>query len=136
MKDEKASKRIIVGFVTAGLIFVMALGALIYAESQRIKRTTRRITQDTLPCIHLMGKIQSGTLLRYGLLTDYVGTNDEGQKAELNKRIESAKGDVDAAMRQYEKLIDDVPDRQLFEVMRSAQRPYGESMFPAISDFR
>jgi PAS domain S-box-containing protein len=80
-----------------------------------------------MPCIYLIGKVQSLTLLRYTLLADYVDADGQAEKAELERQIDHANDEIDGLMVQYEKLIDAPPDRRLFDAMKFAQTPYRQS---------
>ena len=127
MKDSTTENRTVRGFGVISIFLALTLGALLYFQLRTIKGTATRITGDTLPCIYLIGKVQSTTLFRYTLLTDRVNADDKTEKADLDRQIDSAQGEIDDALRRYEALIGDFADRQLFEAMKSAQAPYLES---------
>src|ERR1700684_4569151 len=89
-KDMKAPEkiaRIFPGFGVATLLIAAALVVLAYTEMHRIKATVTRITADTVPSIYLSGQLQSVTLLRYTLLTDYIDPNNQDEKAALDRQI-------------------------------------------------
>jgi PAS domain S-box-containing protein len=126
MKVLKARMRLLAGSHAAAILMTMAVGALVYTQMRTIDRTAARITGDTLPSIYLSGKLQSVTLLRYTLLTDYVDSSNEARKAELDRQIDRANQQIDDAMREYEALIDSPTDRKLFNDLKAARTPYDE----------
>jgi two-component system sensor histidine kinase/response regulator len=126
MNSWKTRTRIFAGFGAAVILITMTLGMFAYAQMRTIKRTTLRITYDTLPSIYLIDKLQSATLACYTLLTDHVDTDDGAQKAALDEQIERADREIAHVIAEYEKLINDTRDRELFEALRSARTPYQE----------
>ncbi|MGD0734882.1 MAG: PAS domain S-box protein [Terracidiphilus sp.] len=127
MKVLKAITRLSPGLGAAATIFItVALVALAYTEMHRIKATATRITGDTMPSIYFSGQLQSITLLRYTLMTDYIDSNDNAEKAALDRQIESANAQINDVMSQYDSLIDSPTDRQLFEALKSTRAPYDE----------
>jgi PAS domain S-box-containing protein len=93
---------------------------------RRIKATAARITGDTLPSIYLSGELQSVTLLRYTLLTDYVDPNDNAERTALAGQIDKADAKIDEVISHYDSLIDSPTDRELFEALKSTRAPYDE----------
>ncbi len=85
-----------------------------------------QITADTMPSVYLSGQLQSVTLLRYTLLTDYIDPNDNRRKAVLDRQIASADAQINDVMGKYESLIDSPTDKQLFETLKSTRVPYDE----------
>ena len=132
MKAFKALTRVFPGFGAASIFITMALVSLAYNEMHRIKATAMRITGDTMPSIYLSGQLQSVTLLRYTLLTDYIDSNDIAEKAALDRQIESANAQIDDVMGKYESLIDSPEDRRLFEALKTARAPYDECYMNAL----
>jgi len=126
MKVLKARMRLFGGSQAAAILVTLTVGAVVYTQMRTIDRTAARITRDTLPSIYLSGKLESVTLLRYTLLTDYVDPANEEGKAELDRQIDSANTQIDDAMRKYEALIDSPTDRKLFNELKAARRPYDE----------
>jgi len=126
MKTLKALTRIPAGFGAAAIFLTMALVVLVTSEMHRIKTTATRITGDTMPSIYLSGQLQSATLLRYILLTDYVAPNDNVQRTALDKQIDEANSQIDDVIAEYDSLIDSRTDRQLFETLKSTRAPYDE----------
>jgi len=132
MKVSKARPRVFSGFGAVGIFITMALMSLAYSEIQRIKATAARITGDTMPSIYLSGQLQSITLFRYTLLTDYVDPNDNDQRVALERQIEKANAQIDEIVGKYESLIDSPTDRQLFEALKSTRAPYDECYMSAL----
>jgi PAS domain S-box-containing protein len=126
MKTLKARNRIFDGFVVASVSIALALGALVYTQMRRIDATAIRVTGDTMPSIYLSGQLQSITLLRYILLTDYVNQRNEKERAELTAEVHNANTRIDGVMSKYETLIDVPADSQLFEKLKAARKPYDE----------
>jgi PAS domain S-box-containing protein len=126
MKAGKTITRIFAGFGAAVILAIMTLGVFAYTRLRTIKGTATRITNDAMPCIYLMGKLQSATLLHYTLLTDYMNADDKSGKAALDGQIENANSEIDDVMRKYERLIDDAEDRRLYEALKAARTPYTE----------
>jgi PAS domain S-box-containing protein len=126
MKASKAISRIFPGLGALAVFITMALVLLAYTEMHRIKASATRITGDTLPSTYLSGRLQSVTLLRYTVLTDYIDSNDNAEKAALDRQIESTNAQIDDVIGKYESLIDSREDRQLFETLKSARAPYDE----------
>jgi len=126
MKASKNKTRISVGFGATAIFFTITLVALAYSEMHRIKSTATRITGDTMPSIYLSGQLQSVTLLRYILLTDYVAPNDYAQRTSLVQQIDRANSQIDGVIAQYDSLIDSPQDRRLFEALKSTRAPYDE----------
>jgi len=126
MNILKAIRRIFPGFGAAAIFITMALVLLAYTEMHRIKVAATRITGDTMSSIYLSGRLQSVTLLRFTLLTDYIDPNDNAEKAALDRQIESSKTQIDDLMGKYEHLIDSPEDRQLFDSLKSARAPYDD----------
>ena len=122
----KIKTRIFNGFGVAALVTTLALGLLAYTQMRTIKATAIRITGDTMPSIYLSGQLQSITLLRYSLLTDYVDRAGEAENAELVGQIDSDNAQIDAVMREYESLIDVPADARLFATLKAARTPYDE----------
>ncbi|MGB6689711.1 MAG: PAS domain S-box protein [Terracidiphilus sp.] len=113
-------------FGAAAILITMALGVLTYRQMRTIKATAIRITGDTMPSIYLSGQLQSITLLRYSLLTDYVDRGDEPEDAQLVGKIDGANAQIDALMSEYESLIDVPEDSRLFNTLKAARKPYDE----------
>jgi hypothetical protein len=90
MRVLKPEDRISVVFGATALFITMALVFLASTEVHRIKANALRITSDTMPSIYLSGQLQSVTLFRYLLLTDYAVRKNDAEKAALNRQIESA----------------------------------------------
>ena len=126
MKSLKDKAGIFGGFGVAAVLITMALGVLAYRQMWTIKATAIRITGDTMPSIYLSGQLQSVTLLRYSLLTDYVDHADESERADLVQQIVSADSQIDDLMGKYESLIDVPADAQLFDRLKSTRKPYDE----------
>ena len=127
MTDGKTRTRIFAGFGAAAIVIMMTLGVLADSRLRTIEGAATRITADTMPCIYLIGKVQSVTLLRYTLLHDHVDAGDQTQKADLERQIDRAENEIDSTMIWYEALIGDPADRRLFDAMKSAQTPYRRS---------
>jgi PAS domain S-box-containing protein len=127
LTDKKTRTHIFAGFGVAGIVIMLALGVLAYTRLRTIESTATRITGDTMSCIYLMGEVESVTLLGYALLADHVGTDDPVEKAALERQLDRSKDHIDGLMIQYGKLINDSPDRRLFDAMKSAQTPYRQS---------
>ena len=126
MKAGNARTRIVAGFGAAVILATMTLGVFAYARLLTIKGTATRITRDAMPCIYLMGKLQSATLLHYTLLTDYMNADNSSGKTALDGQIDNANRDIDDFMRKYERLIGDAEDRRLYETLKAARSPYTE----------
>ena len=126
MRTRNPEARVFPGFGAAAIAISLTLVALAHSEMQTIKMAAARITTDTLPSIYLSGKLQSATLLRYTLLTDYFARTDKTEHAELDRQIESANAQIDGLMERYESLIDSPTDRQLFETLKSTRSPYDQ----------
>jgi len=122
----KPLARIPSGLAAVAIFVTMALVLLAYSEMHRIKATATRITGDTMPSIYLSGQLQSLTLLRYTLLTDYVDPSDNAQKTALDKQIDRANAQIDDVINQYDSLIDSPTDRLLFQTLKSTRAPYDE----------
>jgi PAS domain S-box-containing protein len=125
MEFLKAKTGILGGFVAA-ILMTMALVLLMYTQMRTIKVTAVRITGDTMPSIYLSGQLQSITLLRYSLLTDYVDRAGEGEDAELAGKIDRSNAQIDELMKQAESLIDVPADTRLFAALKAARKPYDE----------
>jgi PAS domain S-box-containing protein len=132
MKSLRANTGIFGGLVAAILI-PMVLGVLAYRQMRTIKATAIRITGDTMPSIYLSGQLQSITLLRYSLLTDYVDRPDQTERADLVAQIDSANAQIDDLMNRYESLVDVPEDSRLFAALRAARKPYDESFVRVLS---
>ena len=79
-----------------------------------------------MPSIYLSGQLQSLTLFRYTLLTDYLNPGDNSQKTALDKQIDRANSQTDDVINRYNSLIDSPTDRQLFQTLISTRAPYDE----------
>jgi len=126
MKSSKAITRIPTGYGVAVIFLTVALVLLAYSQMHTIKSTATRITGDTMPSIYLSGQLQSITLLRYILLTDYIDPNNIAQRASLLNQIDRANSQVSDVMGEYDSLIDSPADRQLFETLKSTRAPYDD----------
>jgi PAS domain S-box-containing protein len=120
----KTSTRIMVAFGLAAISITLALGVLVYIQMRTIDATATRVTRDTMPSIYLSGQLQSITLLRYILLTDYVSQSNGEKRAQLVSQIDSADARINEVMKTYQSLIDVPEDTRLFERIKSARRPY------------
>jgi PAS domain-containing protein len=126
MKASKSRTLTLAGFGAAVIAITMMLGVFAYTRLQTIEGTARSLTTDYLPSIYLIGELRDTILLRYTLLTDRVTTDDEVEKSALDHEIDAARGEVDDVMNQYEKLIDEPEDRQLFDGLKSARNDYAK----------
>jgi two-component system, NtrC family, sensor kinase len=133
MRIVKTGNRISVGVGTVAVFMTMALMLFAYTEMHRIKAAATRITGDTMPSIYLSGQLQSVTLLRYTLLTDYIDPNDNAEKAALDLQIEGSNAQIDDVMSKYESLIDSPTDRQLFQALKSTRVPYDDCYLSVLS---
>src|ERR1700761_1450695 len=109
------------GGFSAAILITMALGVLAYRQMRIIRATAIRIARDTMPSIYLSGQLQSITLLRYSLLTDYVDRADETEGAALVGQIDSADAQIDDLMSRYESLIDVPADIRLFATLKATR---------------
>jgi PAS domain S-box-containing protein len=126
MNAWKSKARIFAGFGAPVILTMITLSVLAGMHLRTVKTAATRITKDAMPCIYLIGKLHSATLLGYSLLADHINADDQSKKAELDGQIDHAGGEIDNAMTRYEPLIDDAEDRRLFETMKSARLPYSE----------
>ena len=132
MKAPRTIARIFPGFGVAIVFITMALVSLAWIEMQRINATATRITGDTMPSIYLSGQLQSATLLRYTLLTDYVDPNNQDEKAVLDRQIASANAQIDDVMSKLKLLIDSPEDERLFNTLKATRAPYDECYISAL----
>lgn len=109
-------------------MIMTTLSVFAYRHLRTIKVTAMRVTKDTMPCIYLTGKLQTAMLLRYTLLTDHIDADSQGEKAQLEGQIDRVYGEEDDVLSEYEKLINDTKDRELFEALKSARTPYVGSL--------
>lgn len=117
-KDRTALKtrtQISLGFGGVVVLVTMAFAVIAYSELWRIKKAATRITRDTLPSVYLSGELQSITLFRYTLLTDYVDPKARQGRADLDRQIDTANSQIDSVFHKYDQLIDSPTDKQLFE---------------------
>jgi PAS domain S-box-containing protein len=124
MKAWKTRARIFAGFGAAIILLVTALSVSVCFHLQTIRGIATRLTKDAMPCIYLIVRLHSATLLRYTLLVDRVDSSAPAKTAELDRQIDLAGNEIASTMGRYEKLIDD--DRQLFDNLKSASTPYAD----------
>ena len=77
-----------------------------------------------MPRLYVIGKLQSATMLRFNLLTDYVDSDRDAAKTDLEVRISQADSEIDKLINRYERLIGSPEDRRLFGSLKSALGPY------------
>jgi len=138
MNNWKTGTRIGMGF-GATILLTVILGVFAYLQLRTVDRAATRITADALPGISLMGRLQTAAATQFELLNDYVNSNvlngllgtdgsaeAKSDQVRLETAVREATARVDESIADYEKTGVTIEDRELFETLKAARRPYSE----------
>ncbi len=127
INNWKIGTRIAGGF---GVIIVIAsaLGLFAYGQLRRIDESTKRITDDSLPGVYLIGQLKVLSLARFGVLKDQIRGGDAISLAALQAEGEQLTRRVSETIEKYEKTIHLEEDRRLFAAMQRERAPYLEKI--------
>jgi methyl-accepting chemotaxis protein len=124
MKNWKIGTRIAAGFA-AVIVIAMTLGIFAYSRVGAIERSSSQIAANSLPSVYLVGQIQNGIQLEFGLLLQHVGSTDKNEMERLETQIQESRTRNADRRREYKKLITDEKEGGLFETLMTSRNAYG-----------
>lgn len=117
MKQWTIGKRIVTGFACL-LAITAVLGLFARVRIAAIQAQSERITEDCLPGIYLIGKIEATVARLDGHLGEHVNAADQAEKESADKELKRLAEDLDQLVVDYEKTIVESRDRELFEQLK------------------
>jgi methyl-accepting chemotaxis protein len=116
MSTWTIGKRLIVGL--AAIISVsIALGGFAYSRITQISGNASAITQDSLPGVYNIGRIDSTARQNYTLTLHHILAKDAAAKARIEQDMKALAGEIDKIVSAYEKTITLPEDRELFNAV-------------------
>jgi methyl-accepting chemotaxis protein len=135
MKNWSVATRLIVGFGLATAI-TAALGAIAANQLYAVEARSKRITEDALPGVALVGRIRSINLHNLALLMEYVATDARDRQELIEARMVANSAEASRLMEAYERTISQPRDRELFEAARQARQVNAEKRRQFMVDSR
>jgi methyl-accepting chemotaxis protein len=123
MKNWKIGKRITAGF-TAVLIIAAALGLYAYTQLRTIQQGVSHITENTMPSIEVINRIDSRVRELYATVLNHVLAEDKQEMTRLEKSVEENSALNNDDLKKYDSLISDARDRELFDKAQNYRKTY------------
>jgi len=120
MNNWKIRTRIGGGF-SAVTLLAAALGLLALVQLLAVKKSADRIALDSLPSVHLLGQLQTTAQLTFSQLLERALLTDRAQTGRVDGEIREARARIFKLFSDYEKLITDNKDRELFENLKASR---------------
>ncbi len=123
MNSWTVGKRIIIGFA-AVIVVVVALGSFAYYRLANIKHEAEGIAKVSLPGLVVISEVQSLALQNYTATLRYILADSEAESSKELAVISKNVAAIDGLTNQYNGMIIDAKDRELFDVMIKARSEY------------
>ncbi len=123
MKDWKVGTRISIGFGIVVAIAI-ALGVFAYGKVGYIDEAVLHVTNDSLPSVYFVGRVESNTQRQLGLVLQHATSSDQQEMARLETQIMESRTANNALVGEYEKLIASDAERALYETFKSSRAAF------------
>lgn len=118
MNHWKVGTRIAVGF-SAVVVIAIAVGIFAYAKVSSISRISTEVTDNSLPSVYLVGRVESNVQAAMALLMQHVASSDPQQVAQVETEIQALRTANQETLASYEKLIASDSERALYETFKT-----------------
>jgi methyl-accepting chemotaxis protein len=126
MKSWSISQQIAAG-AAATVALTICVGAVSLYSVKGLQRQANNITEDCLPGIYLVCKIESVLKSSEMYTRDHLLETDQAKMAVDEKQLAALSTTATALYTQYEATIHLAEDRELFEKLKAARQPYLEA---------
>jgi len=125
MNNWKIGTRIGAGF---GIVITIAivLGLFAFDRVGVIQKNSDRISENALPTIYLVGKVQSGGQERMALLVKHINSSDPNEKKDLEKRLQASAESSTKLLTEYEKHLTGDKEKDLYAQVIEARGEYNK----------
>ena len=132
MKNMKVGQRITVLITTAivGLLIVVALGL---QQMDRLFESTNFANVNTVPSLVTLSQAEEQFLRLRVRMGRHIQTQDDAKMAEIEASITGSKQKLEQALKDYEAVIADDKDRQMFDTEKASWNHYSEIIEPILA---
>ena len=123
MNTWTVGKRITVAFALAVGILI-ALGTLAIVSIHQIRRDAIAITDDSLPGVYLIGRLEVALLSSELEVREHILNTSPAEMADNERIMAEHSATASKLYDEYEKALVDAEDRRLFEEMKKARVEY------------
>jgi methyl-accepting chemotaxis protein len=135
MRDWTIGRRLVMG-LAAIVAVTLVLGVGAYWKVAEIRGHATEITQDSLPGVYNIGRMQVLAQKNYLLTFHILDAENAVARAEVVKNMDALASEIDQVMAAYEKSITSPHDRELFDAIVPARREFlrvrAERVIPAV----
>jgi methyl-accepting chemotaxis protein len=124
MKSWTIGKRVTVGFATL-LVLVIGLAVTNIYILANVERRLAEIMDDALVGMHLAAQVSFNTSEGGRLLTEYIRATSEGERTDLESRMQKIASTNDRLLTEYEQSIVREEDRKQFKALMTARAAFG-----------
>ncbi len=125
MKNWTIKKRVISGF--AGIVAITTLlGCIALLCLARIDVSIGKVTQQSLPGLHMSGQIEAAIAHNGCLVLKYILAEDGATKAKIKAKIDAQRDSNTQLIADYEKTVVTEEDRKVLAKMKGAREAYGK----------
>ena len=125
MNNWTIGKRIILGF--AGLLAIAAaFGLYAYRNLVVIDSCAGAITQDCLPGVYRIGRVETLNLTNYSLTQRLMLVTEPAVRAAIETEMKANSEEMSKLYQSYSETIDSDADRQLYQKVLDARTPYAD----------
>jgi len=131
MNHWKVGTRITVGF---GIVVAIAilLGVFAYSKVGNINQSALEVTDDSLPSVYLLGRIENNVQAEFSLLQQHAAASDPQEMASIETQMQQIQASNAAYRAEYEKLISNDTERALYETFKTARAAFREQADAAL----
>jgi hypothetical protein len=120
MKNWTIAKRLIVGFGLATTI-TAGLGAFAGTRLYAVDTWSKRITQDALPGVALIGGIRYHNVMNLALVMEHSASGEKARADAIERQMAEHSAEASKLIQAYEKTIAQPRDRELFDLFLKAR---------------
>ena len=121
--DMKLSSKLVSSFAILILLTILVGGLGIWQMS-RINDSTTDIATDWLPSVKALGVVRNAANGVRRVEPDHILSSDETERAEVDKRLVTAKAKLEKAIADYEPLVSDAGEKKLFQDLLKGKDAY------------
>jgi len=126
MKNWKIGTRIAAGFA-AVIAVAVVLGLFAYGKLTGIEKSSNEISARSLPGVYLIGQVQNGIRLEYGLVQQHVNSTTKAEMERVEAGMNESRTRNRGLRGEYQKLLSTERERSLFDALMAARNDYVEA---------
>lgn len=129
MKSWTFTQRVSAGFAVV-LLLIAAIGALAYERTLRIQQSSRALTENNLPMILLLSKVESTVKENYINTTQHLDADAPERMKAIDKELKAKSGVLTDLYQQVEELIkltQDTTGQQCYDQIKTARAAYRDA---------